>query len=213
MAGKARLRDDHRPLDRALMLVTLAAAEALAVSVAEAKAQLRLDGGEEDALVETALRAAISVVQAHSLRWLAPAVLQQREAGWRGCMALAAAPVRAVAEVGFLDVAEQAQTVDPARWFLERTPEGGMVRFRSAFSFPALAAGRSDAVRITFEAGYDAAGAEGATAEYALPPQARLAVLMLTAQYFENREAMMRGVTVETPFGVRMLLDQIRIWR
>lgn len=191
-----------------LALVTPAAA--LPVSMAEAMAHIR-GGDAEQSLVSLYLAAAVQAVQDATGRALITET-------WRASMPefpcddiiLPRAPLIGVTEARYwTDAATPVDTLIAATVYQVVAPTGptapeGRVMLATDQEWPSPQVDRADAVRITFTAGY------GATAS-AVPAPLRAAVLLLTGDLYENREAGGAKALAENP-AVQRLLSPYRIW-
>lgn len=172
------------------------------IDLATAKAHLRVDGGDEDALIQAYLSAAIGAVQKATAKLLSAAAVTQTVDGfplcgkpirlWKGPVAASPAPV-----IKYDDPDGVEQTLASFRLV-----EGAVAQLLPAYgtAWPATAIG-AGSVRVAYTAGYD--GGAG------VPPELDQAVLLLTGHYYENREAVNSGATaaaVELPLGVQDLL-------
>jgi uncharacterized phiE125 gp8 family phage protein len=191
-----------------LTLVTPAAT--LPVSLAEAMAHIR-GGDAEQSLVAIYLAAAVQAVEDATGRALITET-------WRlalpefpcGDIILPRAPLLSVTEVRYwTNVASPVDTVLLGTVYQVVAPSGptapeGRVLLAPSQSWPSPQPDRADAVRITFTAGY------GATAA-SVPAPLRAAVLLLTGDLYENREAGGAKALAENP-AVQRLLAPYRIW-
>ncbi|MGD9866731.1 MAG: head-tail connector protein [Hyphomicrobiales bacterium] len=186
----------------ALLLTTPPAVEPL--SLAEAKAHLRLDGDDEDALV-TSL---IATARTHVERTLDLALLTQ---GWSllldrwpdaGPVGIPLAPVQSVTSVEVADAGGGKETFAAEHYFLDAasTP----ARLTPTGSQPWPRPGRRAAgIEIAFTAGF------GDEADD-VPPPIRQALLLLAAHWFETREPVSLAGAVEVPATVAALLAPYR---
>lgn len=184
----------HRPA-----LVTPPAATP--VSLAEAKAHLRVDSADEDALI-TAL---VDAATGHLDGWtgiLGKAMVTQTwsQSFDRFCprLDLPLGPVQSIASVKWRATDGQISTVASSDYSL-RTDAGGrnFVRFVDGWSAP------SDlyqvaAVTVEYVAGY------GAPAD--VPAPIKAAMLLMIGHYYKNREAVAEASQDELPLGVKALL-------
>ena len=182
-----------------------------ALPLEDCKAHLRLasgfaDDGAQDALVAGYLRAAILAIEARTGKVLLARDFRLRLRDWKDAhgQPLPVAPVRevksltllsrmgvaeAVAAEGFrLEVDVHRPLLRPVGWLLPSVPTGG-------------------SVEVVFEAGF---GPEWAD----VPADLAQAVMMLTAQYHENRHGavgLSRGGAI--PFDVLALIERWRVIR
>ncbi|HPE32948.1 MAG TPA: head-tail connector protein [Parvularculaceae bacterium] len=169
------------------------------VSLAELKAHLRIAHDDDDAAITSYALAARRAVEARA----GIALIEQ---GWRltldrapqGAMLLPRAPVFAIDAVQTVDRDGDTDAIDADLFDFE---PGAPARFISRGLWPysdRLIAG----VRIDFTAGW--AGAED------VPEELRLAVQMLAAHFYENRE----GAQPERVFAVPQAVDALLApWR
>jgi uncharacterized phiE125 gp8 family phage protein len=166
------------------------------VTLAEAKAHLRLDGGAEDELVAALVSAARVGVETAIRRVL----IAQR---WRAILdevparriELPVAPVLSVEAVRTRDGEGVATLLPPAGYAFE-VADGTV----ALGAMPAGAAG----VEVDFRAGYGATRAD-------VPGPLRQAMLMLITHWFEHRSAVTVGDgAVATPAGYRELVAPYR---
>lgn len=180
-----------------------------ALPVQELKDHLRLgtgfsDGGMQDGLIESYLRAALAAIEGRTGK----AILERRFKlvleRWRSAaeQSLPMAPVSAIASVTLVAADGSATVVQPAAYHLV-----------TDFQRPKLAAvgcllpnvpcdGR---VEIEFFAGYGAAWAE-------VPPDLQQAVMLLAAQYYEQRNDF-TGAPAGLPQPVQALIERWRTVR
>lgn len=193
------------------MLITTAAATSQPVSLEEAKTQLNLDASadfDQLAAVEQLIASAAEFVEGDAAITLQPTEFEQRQDCWPcGPLALATGPVRAVTQIVYLDEDGEEQELSEAEWDWEPTSAGGVVWLLPGFTAPSLAC-RPGAVRIRFSAGFNDPEATEGDPRLELPQRAKLAVLMLTAHWFLNRDA--QGESI--PAADRMI-NAIRVFR
>lgn len=184
---------------------------ALPVSAEEAKAHLRVSHSDEDALIGAYLDAAISRLDGYAGilgRCLISQVWRQDYPGWppHGLFRLPLCDVTAIGGLKYSDADDVEQTVDPSLYQRHQDGLSSFLWLRSAFTAPSLYDDRLDPVRITFTAGYgDAAGA--------IPPAIKQAILLMIADFYENREDTVVGVGLDVrplPRGVDALIGPYR---
>lgn len=159
------------------LLLTPPAAEPL--TLAEAKAWLRIDGTEEDALVASLIGAARGLVERAARRTL----IHQ---GWRilrdswpveGRITLPLAPVAEVTAVRVLDSAGLPVIVPPAAYRLEALRDPALVMITGAVPLPGQA---MSGIEIDVIAGFGPAPED-------VPEPLRHAVRLLLARWYERR--------------------------
>lgn len=173
------------------------------VSVIEAKAHLRVDHDDEDALVTTLIEAATAHLDGYAGilgRCLVTQTWRQDFDGFSRCMRL---PLLAatIASVKYRVSAGTLATVASADYSLKADALGSYVRFNDDYSYPGDLA-QSQAVLIEFTAGYGDADA--------VPAAIKAAILLLVGHWYANREAVTSDSAVTLPMAVDALLTPYR---
>jgi len=184
--------------------VSLLTAPALEpVSLAEAKAHLRLEDNEEDELIAGLIVAARQYCEGFTRR----ALISQE---WRlvldglprGAVGLPRPPLIAVDALRLRDGEGGAEIVDPARYRVDTASEPGRLLVTGMADPPGRELG---GVEIDFTAGFGAAASD-------VPAGIRQAIKLIAAHWFENRElvaAEQRRAVV--PVAVAGLLQPWRV--
>lgn len=185
---------------------TQAPSEAL-LALADVKAHCRVDFSDDDPLLTALIQAATD----HLDGWsgvLGRCLVSQE---WR--VDLCAWPAKGVIRLPFPDVSSvtvkyfdadnQEVTVASSLYQRLEDERGSFIHFLDDFTFPTVYDDRSDAVQVTFTAGYgDAAD---------VPQAIKHAALFLIAHWYENREAATVGVTPDVlPMAVDALIAPYR---
>jgi uncharacterized phiE125 gp8 family phage protein len=158
----------------------------------------------EAAAQEQALRGAIAAIEARTGKALISRGFELWLNAWRwsDAQTLPVAPVGLVDSVGLRDAAGVLVGVDPARWRLEQDMHRPRLVAQGAALPTIPTGGRAE---IAFQAGFGADWAD-------LPADLQQAVLMLAAQFWEERHAgashAVSGAAL--PFGVAALVER---WR
>lgn len=159
------------------------------VTLAEAKAHLRVEHDDDDAYIDTLKAAAQGWIDGPTgwlRRAVGPQTLELHE-DHASCpfVRLPYPPIIEVLEasIGGVDV-----------------PTDGYVPGASTFSF-GMTPGRCVPVRVKYRAGY-----------MTPPAQIKVALLMLVGQWYNRREAASDKAMVDMPFGVDALLSPFRVW-
>ncbi|MEO0033516.1 MAG: hypothetical protein RIS94_3274, partial [Pseudomonadota bacterium] len=109
-----------------------------------------------------------------------------RASGWRGRILLMRGPVTAVSALSYLDAAGTVQTLASNAYVLDKSAPPSPARLSPAWATAWPIARRQDgAITIDFTAGYANAAA--------VPADLLLAVQLLVAHWYENREAVQPG--------------------
>lgn len=166
--------------------------------LADAKVQLRVDGDDDDPLIQALTLSAIDWVERY-----AGVALCRRQFRWVGegfpaTMRLPMRPVVSVDTVAYLDSAGAEQSLVAPAWRVS----GDAVVAGPGVSWPSTLSG-AGAASVTFTAGYGDVLAEA--------PALHSAVRMLLGDLYKFRESTLVGATsVEVPFGVINLCSSYR---
>lgn len=192
------------------------------ISLDDVKGQSRIDAGDEDATLQLYIDAATSYLDGFSgilgralitqtwrqdypqfcWPWL-PGVSPYFYPYWQNLgMRLAVGDVQSVTSVTYYDTNNQQQTLSTSIYSLMIDDRGAYIGLKPNQNWPTTYV-RDDAVRVTYVSGYG----DDATA---VPGAIRLAMCMLVAQWYENREnvilPMTRATIQNLPFAVDALL-------
>lgn len=177
------------------------------VTLAEAKAHLRVDGSDEDALIESL----IVTSRLHVEAALGLALIAQ---SWRvvlDCWPFGDTvelPVRPLVEVTAIRVRDgngTASEIDPLGYAVDAV--SNVPRLISRSGWWPMPGARKGGIEIDFDVGF------GATAED-VPKPIRQALLMLIAHWYENREPAAAGsAAARIPATVSSVLEPYRLPR
>jgi len=172
------------------------------VSLAEARAHLKLDATEEDALLTALLTAARATLEAETRRAFVAQNWRLTLDEWPlGPIAIPLAPVAEVTSVKVAALSGAMLPLDPGFYETE-TGEHPRIAVKSGQAWP-MPATRLAGIEIGFTAGY------GAVADVPMP--LRQAMLMLAAHWFEHREPV--GDGAKLPRTVSALVKPFRRMR
>ncbi len=156
------------------------------VSLEEAKAHLRLAGSDDDDYVSALIVAARLQVETAIRRVLIDQTWRIYRDDWPadGAIDLPVAPVRSIVEIVVYDADGEPTTLAPAAWALDAASVPARLRLLGTGPAP----GRPlNGIEIDVVAGYGPSGV-------AVPQPLRLAIMMLVARWFENREGAGFGI-------------------
>lgn len=173
-------------------ITTPAAAEP--VTLEEAKAHLRVDGSDEDALIEGVIAAARAHVEAYCAVPFATQTIEAKCDGFADFSRLPVAPVQSVGAITYLDTAGAPQTLSADVYELRADGLEASIVLKYGQTWPAVQPGS----RITMVAvvGYAAA-----------PEDVKQALLLLIGHWYEHREAVNIGnIVTAVPMAVDALL-------
>lgn len=177
------------------------------VSLAEAKAHLRVDFTDDDTLISALVDAATAHIDGHTgilARALVTQTWRQDFCDWPGdrVLRLPLAPVASVQSVKYFDSANTEITVsETGNYALLEDARGPYIKFTSDFAAPALYDERDDRIRVTFVAGY------GDPSD--VPAAIRAAVLLIVGDLYKNRDA---GETAPNAAATALLTPYRRVW-
>lgn len=183
--------------------ILVAAPAVLPVSREECKLHLRVDGTDEDGLIDIYLAAAVAHLDGEN-GWLGRGIVaqtwsQQFDAFERSIL-LGLAPVTSIVSVVYEDADGVDQTVAAEQYELINGGSAPEVRFVEDFSFPTV----SDdlpVLTITFVSGYGN--------DTDVPASIKAAILLMVGDMFQNREAKVDNGFIDNS-TVRRLLDPYR---
>lgn len=191
----------HKPV-----LVTPPAADDPVVTLAEAKAHLRVDGSDEDGLITALIGAAVAHLDGYAGilgRALVTQTWRQDVDGFCRTMRLPL-PAASIASIKWMaSDGTTLTTIAGANYALQADALGSFVRFIDDYDFPTDLA-ETQAVRLEFTAGYGIA--------VAVPADIKLAILLTVGAWYQNRETVIVGATgMELPLGANALLAKYRL--
>ena len=178
------------------------------VTLAEAKAHLRVDISEDDALIGAIVKAAREFCEEYLDRSLVHTQWTMRMDALPWEIELPRPPVAqagtTTATVVTYTLETQATaTLDASTYRVDRTATPGVIRTVYGGTWPGHLSDQNS-VSVTWWGGY---GSDGT----AVPAAIRSAMLMLVASLYEHRSAVLTGtISKEVEFGVKALLDTQR---
>ncbi len=178
------------------------------VSLAEAKAHMRVDFSDDDDLITALVVAARQQAENHTNR-----VLLTQTWDWTldrfpctRTFEVPRPPLQSVSSITYKDTNGDEQTFSSSKYLVDTGSERGRISLADGESWPATKA-EINAVTIRFIAGY---GDTAAT----VPQQIRQAILMMVGHLYEHRESVAAGVAAtEVPFSTRALLGPYEVIR
>lgn len=171
------------------------------VTLDEAKLHLRVEGDEEDALIDGLIAGAVS----HLDGWtgvLGRAIVEQT---WRqdfdtfACtMRLPIGPVSEIVSITYRTADGQVSTVADSNYALVTDGVGPRVFWDAGYSAPGDLY-EQGAVSVTYTSGYDP-----------VPAAIKVAILLMIGHWYMNRETVAEGGFSELPFAANALLTPFR---
>ncbi len=189
-----------------LSLVTAPTAEP--VSLAEAKAHLRVTLSADDALIATYLMAARAAAENYTRRALALQTFDQTfDYGYpcthdgRQRLVLLRSPLVSVTSVTYVDTAGVTQTLNPSQYLVDTVGIEGRIEAAYGVTWPAVR-DQMAAITVRFVAGYAQ-----------IPEPVRAAILLTLGHLYEHREDVVIGPSAnELPRGAEALLFPYRVF-
>lgn len=173
------------------------------VSLAEAKAQLRVLHTEDDAFISRLIRAATATIEGPN--GIGVSLLN---ATWVGTLSafpcgpiqLRLSPIQSVTSITYRDASGDLQTLSDDLYTVDLDQDPAVIQ---AASWPSTG-DHPGAVKVTFVAGH------GADPDM-VPADLIHAILMTVAHWYENREAVSEGSLKEVPMAVESILARYRV--
>lgn len=180
------------------------------VTLVEFKVHLAVTHDDDNALLQGHLDAAVAHVDGWAGilgRCLVAQTWRQDFGNWPygNCLRLPFPDISSISSVKYSDANDVEQTLAASNYALLHDETGGYLRLIDAFASPALYSDRADPVRVQFVAGYSASGGN-------VPAAIRTAILLLAANWVQNREAATAPLS-PLPFGVESMLAPYRFNR
>ena len=148
--------------------------------LSEVKNYLRLDGTENDAVVEALALAAREEVEIFTGLTLLATTFAWRLWGFGACpLQVPRPPLQSVTSITYFDSSNVSQTLSSSVYTVDTQSRPGRILLTDGQSWPSVFS-RYDAVTITYVAGHSLA---------ALPERAKIAMKLMIGDYYENREA------------------------
>lgn len=182
-------------------LVRVTAPAALPISVAEAKAQMRVEGNDDDTIIERLVNAAVSFVDVQGV--LGRAMITQTWGEWLApnpsTVLLSLGPVQSVSAIKYYDIDGVLQTATLADFNVFGTPNRITITPKTGKAWPVTQT-RDDAIKIEYVIGYGASSTS-------VPQTVRHALLMLVAHWYENRETTQEKQMQDLPYGFMEMMN------
>lgn len=168
------------------------------VSLAETKAHLRVDGTDEDALIESLISVARQRCEQETDRIIRRSTVVWYLDGFSDEMRPPGGQLASVTTITYNDENNAAQTLSSARYVVDAAAEPGRIVRHIDYEWPSVYGNIND-VAITYEAGWASAAA--------VPKAIKQAILLIVGHYYEHREAVAMGSMSEVPQTVNWLLS------
>lgn len=177
------------------------------VSLAEAKAHLRVDGADEDALIDGLITAARQHAEVFTRRAFITQTWELVLDGWpnKESIEIPLPPLRSIVSVTYTDMDGVNTLWDAANYIVDTDSEPGRLVLDYEKTWPAVTLQPAGGIRIRFEAGY------GGSAD--VPQAIKQAMLLHIGFLYEQREAVTVGNIVNRlPLAYDALLWPYRVF-
>jgi uncharacterized phiE125 gp8 family phage protein len=165
------------------------------VTQAEAKMQCRVDGSDENSLIDTYIAAATAHVESVTGRAIMDQTWELVQDDFSDAIMLPKGPVQSITSVSYYDTSEVLQTVSASDYVLDNVSDPAWLVAAEDFDWPEVADGVNNVI-IRFVAGYDP--------DSNAYKELRAAILLLVAHFYDNRS------TGTFPDAVQSLLTNHR---
>jgi uncharacterized phiE125 gp8 family phage protein len=172
------------------------------ISLATAKAHLRVEVDDDNTYITALITAAREVAEISTKRSLISQTLEAKYTGWPESgegIWLPRPPLTSVTGIYYYDTNGTEQTLSSSAYTVETAHAPGLVSLKPSNAWPGLESGRAIPVRVRYVAGYaDAAS---------VPAGITQGMLMLIAIWYEQRKSITPGTMSQIPWGAEMLFS------
>lgn len=180
------------------------------ISIEEAKEHCRVETDTENTMILGLIIAAREYCETFQRRALITQTWELWLDDWPevGQIMIPLPPLQTIDSIRYYDVDDNEFTMDPGDYFVDTKNEPGWVALNYGSAWPTITLRPVNGVCITFTAGYEVEGSDGAAL---VPESVKLAMKLLVGHWYENREASGNANLKDIPLGVHPLLWGERI--
>lgn len=181
------------------------------ITVADAKAHLRIDVADDDAYIAVLIQAAREQAESICERSFVEQTWELTLDTFPDAIRLPMPRILSVAAVQYLDDTGALRTLAPASYVVDDKSEPGYIVPAPESTWPATQAGAVNALTVTYKAGLKASPVSQAEAAAQVPACVRQWMLLAVGEMYANRERSAERPAVAHGFADH-LLDDARIF-
>lgn len=177
------------------------------ITLAEAKAHLRIDSNDENDYINGLIAAAREMAEAYTARAFVTSTFTMKLDDFpdgEGAIRLPRTPLGSVTSIQYIDANGSTQTLSTDIYEVISDDTQASIVLKPQRVWPSAQFEKYHAVTITFTAGYGASHSS-------VPQAARSAMFLIIGNLFENREGVTERPMSTLPFGVTVLLDTVSV--
>lgn len=190
-----------------LTLVTAATSEP--VTVEEMKEHLNIDFDEDDTYIGDLITACRRLIGGWANRSYVNETWDEGRENWpkgKNEIRLTRAPVSSVTHIKYIDTDGATQTWDASNYTVVTGSEPGRVALKWSGSWPVSTLQPGLPITIRYVAGFG-------TSAVSVPEENKLAIKMLVAHFYSQREPVVVGtITSKVPYHLETLLMNEQVW-
>jgi uncharacterized phiE125 gp8 family phage protein len=180
-------------------LITAPASEP--VTLAEAKAQCRVDISTDDTYISNLIIAAREWCEQFDWRVYMPQTWEFYLDAWpsRNTIEIPKPPLQSITSVKYTDADDVETTLSSSQYIVDAVSDPGWLILKSLYTWPAVTLRDANGIAIRFVCGYANAAS--------VPMRIKQAILLLVGHWYENRETVLIGsISKSIEHGVISLL-------
>lgn len=176
------------------------------VTLDDAKLHLRVDGTDEDVLIQSYITAARVYCEGIQNRAFVTQTWELWLDSFPGTdiIEIPLPPLQSISSIKYYDASNVEATFAAASYFVDVKSEPGRVCLNDGYSWPSTTLRAINGVCVTFVAGYGA--------DVLVPQSVKQAILLLVSHFYEHRESVTDKPLTDVPMAVDALLGMERVW-